>query len=275
MTVDYNFAHQCYPAGWFRSSVESDKFHAAYLVSNENLRKSVTAFGNQGGDILTVAASGDQAMYYAINGAKRIDTFDMSFCAKVIQDLKTAAVGQLTYRQYLRLLGDLYHVQRGGGNIMSVNSMSQVISAMPKDSADFIQKMPNCNIFGQGVSNGKDLKVYVSPDEYAKMQNIIKGPFNFIWSNITDLHTHLNRQYDVINVSNIFEWLEYPDARMIVPTLKNLYKCLKPNGYIYGVSFNTNSYVDEYFDQAAFDLHRMVCFEPVGLELAMILRKQR
>ena len=68
----------------------------------------------------------------------------------------------------------------------------------------------------------------ISADEYATLQKKLTGYFNFIWSDVADLHTHLTTEYDVINLSNIFEWA--PD--LMLPTLQNLRNNVRPGGYI-------------------------------------------
>ena len=78
----------------------------AYVVSNEDLRYTTALTRDMGRKVLTVAGSGDQPLFYKLNGANHIDTFDVSFCAKAIMDIKTAAIragmGYDSYKQMLR-----------------------------------------------------------------------------------------------------------------------------------------------------------------------------
>ena len=41
--------------------------------------------------------------------------------------------------------------------------------------------------------------------EYARLSATIKSPFKFILADLVDLHKHIDGEYDVINLSNIFD----------------------------------------------------------------------
>lgn len=229
--MDYDAARAQYGrTHWDRAT----EFGPAFLITNESLSESLKMYPVCLDDVLTVAASGDQAMYYAMMGAKRIDTFDQTFAAKAVMDVKTSVIHQMQRWQYVEFLNELFREQRAGKNLLSVNGMGRVMSQIPKDSAEFISKLADCRIFGRGYPPLVGRGYIPKADEYAVMQEKVRGPYNFIWSDITDLHTKLTKKYDVINVSNILEWIDVKDA---VPTIKNLYPFLKPNGYIFAIAY--------------------------------------
>ena len=64
------------------------QFSLAYIATNENIRYEIGLTETNKKSILTIAGSGDQPIFYSLNGAKDIDTFDISFCSKVIMDIK-------------------------------------------------------------------------------------------------------------------------------------------------------------------------------------------
>ncbi len=276
MKIDYDFVRRHYLFGQFDFVGNADNFRPAYLMTNENLRKTVTAFSVKMDDVLTVAASGDQALFYALNGAKNIDTFDQTYCAKVIQDVKTTAVKDLSYMQYRRLMNDLFDERLPGNDIAQISYLRAILPAMPAASAEFIRQMDGCNIFGMGgVLDDFDFSENLTAVEYEKVAQNINGPLNFIWTDIADLHMHLTKKYDVINVSNIFEWIEQKNPAAIVPIMKNLYSYLKPGGYLMGVGLKMDSNVDEFFDQAETEIGGGAYASHMALgrrDLAMILR---
>ena len=59
----------------------------AYTISNENQRWATQVVPNVK-KVLTVAGSGDQALFYKLSGATIIDTFDITCNARAIQDIK-------------------------------------------------------------------------------------------------------------------------------------------------------------------------------------------
>lgn len=279
MKIDYNFARRCYPFNRYYPINGADKYSPAYLKTNENLRKTVPAFKGNLKDILTVAASGDQSLFYALNGAKNIDTFDQTYCAKAVMDLKTVAVQKFSYNEYCGVIRDLFNVS--GADVLDVQGVPELVAAMPKESAEFIRRMSQNNIFGMGAIGRYDFSNNLTEEEFNKVKQMGIKPFNFIWSDIADLHTHLTKKYDVINVSNIFEWVEMktPDPRwsahQIVSIMKNLYPYLKPNGYLMAVGLDTDTVVDECFDVAASQIGggAYTAYTPIGgTELVMILR---
>ncbi len=284
MTIDYDFARRCYPYNIFYPISGADKFHPAYLKTNENLRKTVPAFKGNFKDVLTVAASGDQPLFYALNGAKNIDTFDQTYCAKAVMDLKTVAVQKFSYKQYCDLVQDLFNAS--GADVMEVSGVPELVAAMPAQSAEFIRQMSKSNIFSMGAIGRYDASKCLTEEEFNKVKQTGLQPFNFIWADITDLHTHLTKKYDIINVSNIFEWVEMKSydprwgAARIVSIMKSLYPYLKPNGYLMSVGLDTDTVVDECFDAAVKQIGGGVynSYCPIGDELVMILRapkKQR
>lgn len=214
----------------------------AYVVSNENLRHTTGLTRHMGHKVLTVAASGEQPLFYTLNGATQIDTFDVSYCARAIMEIKTQAIKSgMPYEQYVQLLTDLHSAPSAS----QVNGMSDILPQISENSANFIRGMDGYRIFGNGLRPEYYAKQMISADEYVTLQNKLTGHFNFIWSDVTNLHTHLDTTYDVINLSNIFEW----NPKLIQPTLQNLHDYIRPDGYILvqtGCSISIGKNINEY-----------------------------
>ncbi|MBQ8368116.1 MAG: class I SAM-dependent methyltransferase [Alphaproteobacteria bacterium] len=197
----------------------------AYVVSNENLRHTTGLTRDMGRRVLTVAGSGEQPLFYTINGAIQIDTFDISYCARAIMDIKTQAIRSgMPYEQYKKLLKDLHFAPSAS----KVSGVSEILPKIPAHSAQFVRGMDGYRIFGNGLNPEYYASEMISETEYKTLQKALRGAFKFIWSDVATLHTQLNGEYDVINLSNIFEWS--PD--LIQPTLTNLRNYVRPGGYI-------------------------------------------
>ncbi len=268
IVIDYDFARRCYDAeGDFSiAGCQGDaRYRPAYLVTNEDLRESLSAFGGAPRDVLTVAASGDQPLFYAAYGAHHIDTFDMTYCAKAIMDIKTAAIQKLSNESYVDLLYDVHRAQSDtDGDIVNCNNMDRVLSAMPADTGEFVRKMSKVCIFGAAYGAHDIRRAVMTGAEWSAIKSRNPKPFNFIWTDIKDLHTHLRQKYDVINVSNIFEWMLQRSKNEIVPTLKNLFVFLKPGGYIVASCFTCTGAIKNMFRQTAQDLAHCADYDSVS-----------
>lgn len=214
----------------------------AYVVSNENLRYTTALTRHMGRKVLTVAGSGEQPLFYTLNDAEKITTFDISLSARAIMEIKTQAIKSgMSYEQYVQLLTDLHSAPSAS----QVNGMSDILPKISTHSAYFVRGMDGYRIFGNGPHLENYKKEMISADEYITLQEKLTSHFNFIWSDVATLHTHLNDEYDVINLSNIFEW--YPN--LIQSTLQNLHDYIRPGGYILvqtgdiiAISRNTKEY---------------------------------
>lgn len=214
----------------------------AYVVSNENLRYTTALTRDMGRKVLTVAGSGEQPLFYTLNDAEKITTFDISLSARAIMEIKTQAIKSgMPYEQYVQLLTDLHSAPSAS----QVNGMSDILPKISTHSAYFVRGMDGYRIFGNGLAPKYYAKEMISRDEYSTLQKKLPDHFNFIWSDVASLHTHLNDEYDVINLSNIFEWT----PELIQPTLQNLHDYIRPGGYILAqtgdsisISANTKEY---------------------------------
>ena len=217
---DYKYGTQYLSGPWH----PLDYSHA-YVVSNENLRHTTGLTRDMGRRVLTVAGSGEQPLFYTINGATQIDTFDISYCARAIMDIKTQAIRSgMPYEQYKKLLKDLHFAPSAS----KVSGVSEILPKIPAHSAQFVRGMDGYRIFGNGLNPEYYASEMISETEYKTLQKALRGAFKFIWSDVATLHTQLNGEYDVINLSNIFEWS--PD--LIQPTLTNLRNYVRTGGYI-------------------------------------------
>lgn len=196
------------------------KFSPAYAKTNEDIREIFWALQPKPGQsVLTVAGSGDQVLHYAMAGASHIDTFDITFNAKMMMDIKTAAIQKLNRADYTKFINSVSHTR----NIADMPECGRFIDSMPADTRDYIQQMRGAHL----VRGGFYTEMLYN-DEYAKLQKIIKGPFNFIWTDLSDLSRHLKMEYDQIYLSNILQYRARPEY--VTPLVLDLARFLKPGG---------------------------------------------
>lgn len=223
--VDFKKAISQYnPSGFFKIQRRAfSSYCPAYVTTNENLRYAMDVLKPNGAKVLTAAASGDQPMFYKLYGAAHIDTFDITYCSKAIMDLKTAAAQQMSYSDYIVLIETLHTFK----SISDVPGYKDIAELCPADTRRFLSRMDGRNIFGNGLVNHENLP---TEDEYLGMQNNINQPFNFIWSNLTNLSKHIDVEYNQIYLSNIFEYEHNPVK--IAKVLNSLRSYLSVGGQI-------------------------------------------
>lgn len=215
---------------YFPHPDNSLEYSHAYVITNENLRFTTGLTQHMARDVLTITGSGDQALFYTLAGATHIDTFDVTYCAHAICDIKTGAISKLQFEEYNAMLSTLYR----NPHAPHVENMAQVIPTLSQQTAKFIQDMDNYYIFANGLSPESYPENMLTKDEFNKLKQTIHKPFNFIWSDAMHIHEHITQEYDVINLSNIFEWV--PETT--IPTLESLQKHLRVGGYIIAYTSN-------------------------------------
>ena len=199
------------------------RFSPSYTVSNEHLSEAMAVLKPKGKSVLTVAASGDQAFYYKIYGASYVDTFDISYCAQVIMNVKTAAIQNLNYSRYK---GFLDSIKYNSNDIMYVHEYPKISASVPDETKRFLGVM--C---GQKYRFGFGYNLNVpTAAQYKKLRARVSEPFNFIWSDFMSLSGHLTRKYDQIYLSNIFQY-NY-DEKTNIQLIQDLLPSLNDGGEI-------------------------------------------
>ena len=201
------------------------EYAPAYTISNENqhwITKAVSGTSR----VLTVTGSGDQALFYHLRGVKQIDTFDITYNARVIQDIKFAAIKALPYLEYSNLLIDLYY----SADMPKIPAMQKILPLLPQKTIQVIKTPGNKNIFGAGLDARQYPHNIPSPKEYKKLQKTLKKPFSFIRCDLYDLSAKISGTYDLINISNIFDYCY--DSKAQAQILQNLTPHLNIGGHI-------------------------------------------
>ena len=210
------------------------RYCLAHAVTNEDLRFVNSVCNPRDAKVLTVAASGDQPISFAMNGAQSVNTFDITFAAKVIMDIKCAALKQLGHNKYLCLV---YQLCDGQNNIDELVSKYDLV--LPDDTNQFIELTKGQNLIWNKIYRASPLP---NSNEYEKMHASVVSPFNFIWSDLGKLSGELHGKYDIIYLSNIPQCSE--DRKNTIRIIRNLTKHLHQNGKIVINSLATRSSMD-------------------------------
>ena len=190
-------------------------YSQAYTVTNEDLRKSMRFMPEKCENALVVAASGDHPLFCSLYGAKNVDTFDISYNAKCIMDIKTLALNTLNHQDYIRFIKDLYDISVP---LMDVKNMDRVLYKLPKTEYDYIYALRESPIF---IRKSISLNGAVLPTqfEYNKLQESVKSPYNFILSDICKMGGKLTKSYDFMHLSNIFDYVQSFYYEIVISSL--------------------------------------------------------
>lgn len=220
--ADARLAYDFQSGDYNKSSPNFAQFSPAYVATNEDVREALRVLQpGRGASILTVAASGDQALLYKLAGAGRVDTFDITYNAKMIMDIKTSGIQRLEHVEYLRLLNQI----KTSRDIYKIRQYQQIVEYMPDDTREYVRAMR-----GVRLTRGGILDTVLFTNEYACAKELIKEPFNFIWTDLTNLSARVTMQYDQIYLSNILQYNTSPEY--VVGVICDLATKLKSGGKI-------------------------------------------
>ena len=225
--VNEIFAHQEREGHWRfnqRAAVLFSRYSPAYVVSNENLHDVIQRFmPKQTQNALTVAASGDHPMICKLYGAKNIKTFDISYNAKVLMDIKFVAIPMLNIGDYNTFLENI----RRNPRLLSVPHMDKIMPKLNPEVRQYIRNTNGVRLFSMGRGPQSYMRYALMPTEYNTLQNITKKPFDFEWSDIADLK--MDGMYDFIHLSNVLDYVEYDK---LTPILRKIQEHVNVGGRI-------------------------------------------
>lgn len=201
------------------------EYSPAYVVTNESLTTSMYWMPKNCNSALTVAASGDHPFWCSLFGIKHVDTFDISYNAKCITDIKTAALGCLDYFQYIKLLENLNKCR----DVTNVPYMKNILKKLSPIEADYLCAMKGFRLFDHEQWQNENLWL-INQYEYSSLQESVQKPYNFIMSDISSLSVMLSQSYDFIHLSNIMDYVHNPGHQSAI--LLGLFKHLNIKGRI-------------------------------------------
>ena len=227
----------------------SNKYIDTYASTNEPIEKWMALTPvKHAPRVLTVAASGDQPLMYAANGAAHVDTFDLTVYACAAMDFKTTALQHMSYSNYVDEINVLKRFRyletlKIYGIMSDYNDTMNIINNMPMRTRQLMQGA--VDVRPAAFERDRYNKNIFPADEqtYAKMQQAVKAPFNFIWSDLLNLTHYIEGKYDIINISNIFDHyiseIQNKSVGDIFETMQNLLRHTNQDGYILFTTFDS------------------------------------
>lgn len=196
--------------------IDQNKYESLYTHATEDMATYYKTF-KKTESVLTIGASGEQVVNAISSGAKNIDVYDSNRLCRHALHLRLAAIKALTLEQFLYFY-----------NTFSYNVFKKIAEFLPTEERIYWE-----NIYytfgGNSAESGhiidkllfvykkldeeliKKINPYLNPENYEKLKSIIDTvTINYIDSDLYGLPKHIEgKQYDVINLSNIYEYLNY------------------------------------------------------------------
>ena len=193
----------------------------AYITTNEDWRRAIGFMPKKCKRVLTVAASGDQPLFcslYAIMhyGTKIVvDTFDITINAKLIMNIKNAAISFLDRYDYIRLLEKLYWCK----DALSVPHFEKIEKKLSDDEIKHLVSMRGNRLFNREYWNGDQYEYLPNDTEYQILQGIVGEPYDFKQTDIVNLSAKLTEKYDFVYLSNILDYFNVEEQWEILNSL--------------------------------------------------------
>ena len=191
------------------------RYSNAYLVTNEDLHASMKYMPVNCNRALTVAASGDHPLSCSLHGAKYVDTFDVSYNAKCIMDIKTAALRCLSHSEYLDLLKNLYECC----DMSCVPNMNKVNNFLPRIEYNYLWSMRGYPLFCHDTKDVKYNSWVPNQHEYTKLQKIVDKHYDFIMEDVVNIGDCITNPYDFMHLSNVFDYVRSGDYGKVILSL--------------------------------------------------------
>ena len=223
----------------------------AFAISNEKLDEVFKHIDLKGKSVLTVGSSGDQALNCILNGSKDITIIDANIFARPFIEYKIAAIKTFDYDTFSdvfikndffswKVYSKISHLLSKNVQmfwdtlILDINedSYSYEFSAKTiKEKMLFVDHRDRHSLF------------YTSKSIYNKLQSALNNEdinISFVTSLLQDFPKALNKKYDLIYLSNIYDYYKGEESEQFETTIDKLYKKhLKDNGIIIAnYSFN-------------------------------------
>ncbi len=184
-----------------------------FLFTNENISGYISQMGDLSGkELLTVAAGGDHVFTGLLAGAKNVDTFDLNYLQKHVIELKSKMIKCLSYTDFMRFFFDK-------SKFFSYDIIRPIWKTFSPGLKIFLlmyYRRHNNRMFryasAQHVDYDTSQLSYLSNEsDFCALARIMPDKIQFEQTDITQISTRFTKKYDVVLLSNIFEYL-YPDA---------------------------------------------------------------
>lgn len=255
----------------YRFTNESIELYKNYLMNRKK--------------VLSVTASGDQILNSILFGSKEIDSFDISRFPKYYFELKKAAIETLTRDEFidffvgkhLSSLVGFISCYKGLENDKLKEYYSGFNNNMDKDYKEFwdeifdiydINQVFYSSLFFSDDCHFQALNPYLYDNNYEKLQkNIKNAKVKHYIGDIRQISGMLNKEYDLVNLSNIINYIDSDEYKDILNNLS-----LSDDGIALSYIPVLEKYIKNYFYQEEYQFNNLDKEFP---EAVMIYQKRK
>ena len=232
--MNENLLKDCIGTVGVHNGLRKRDYDSIYYSTNEQIESIFSSFDFNNKEVLSVLASGDQALYFLCNGARRVDVFDQNILTK--------------YYYYLRIwcikyLGDIYpDYNLENKYLEKLLERVEVKDSLEKQALEYwnlfceLFKNVTPKIFHSKYNYNNEL---LDLDDLKKVVSDID--FNFYNLNLFQKQFKY-KKYDYIYTSNISEWTDrYNGDKSFKIYRNNLSKLLKKDGIVISSCINASN----------------------------------
>ena len=214
----FSFLEELTGTSAFSSNLQYDSL---YPSATEDMASYYREF-KKTGSFLTVGASGEHVINAINSGATKIDVYDSNLLCEYALSLRLAAIKALSYEEYLTYYqtfdSDLFikladYLDNEAHAYWTTLYYNLSLHGNPSNILShllFVYKRLDKNLV-------KKINPYLDPKNFQNLKKkIASANITFIPSDLYSLPKHItNQTYDVINCSNIYEYLNfYPNVTL-------------------------------------------------------------
>ena len=257
----------------FCSGKPFSTYQKVYFATNENIKSYIEKSNLDGKtSALSVMASGDHSFNLIEKGILNIDTFDSNALTEFyVFGIKCAMIMRYSYKEYLITLNKLLDINTSLEELTSI--IVDLLPFMDMKYRDYWRKIVDFNYMNQKINKKKinlfsllfinvisgekliSRNNYLTDEEtYNKFKsNLIKANITFKNVDALDLPKEYNGKYDVILLSNIFEYLQkyfgiMYDYKDMESYINELFSIINEDGKLflaYIFDYATKTYIRE------------------------------
>lgn len=196
--------------------VKDNRYEGLYVNATEDMATYFKEF-KVTDSFLTIGASGEQVVNAINSGAKVIDVYDSNRLCRHALFLRLAAIKALSYDEFIEYyktfspflfvkIADFLSEEELAywGTLYSMFGPTNTNSGQVINKLLFTYKRLDQELV-------RKINPYLNPNNFYKLKTLIDSvEINYIDSDLYGLPKHIEgRTYDVINLSNIYEYLNY------------------------------------------------------------------
>lgn len=212
---------------------EFSEYSSMYVFTTENVQGYLRKLNLQGKDVLTVTASGDHFINMALEGARKIDCFDLNRNTYFMSELKLGALKALGYEEFLTFFTDSERREEVYAGIVPVQkkvnenphffdykTYLKILPFLGEDVALYWNLLyeeygfSGTKMADAGLFYGGDREAAIAANTYLQGEKeyqrarecVDQVEKHYYFSDILQIH-HLPSTYDAVFLSNIYDYL--------------------------------------------------------------------